>query len=258
MALGSIMDIFRSKPEAPAPVVDPSKQNQLVPGNATAKSDGSVPAIPKAAEGDASPLDKYKDIWQLDPKAAKPATPAELAIPITTDPAKMLAAARGVDFLKGISAENLDKALKGDGAALLAIVNEATQNAYAQSATATTRLISAALEKQATVFQDKVMPELLRRHEISQATAADNPVLQSDTVKPLLSMVEAHLATKNPTSSAAEISKLARAYMGDVSGEIIRASGMTVTPKPAEGASGGKQQRGETDWSTWFGAEGAS
>lgn len=264
--LGSIMDIFRPTPSAtstvvtpPAPIVDPSKTNPTIPSSKSNTSDGSVLAIPKAGEGDKSPLEKYDDLWQpADPKTVKaPKTAADLAIPITADPAKLLEAARGVDFLKSVNHENIEKALKGDNTALLAVVNESVQAGLAHSAANTSKLITAALTKQAKVFQDEVMPEILRRHDISRGNAADNPVLQSDAVKPLLSLVEGHLATKNPSASASEIATNAREYMNDIAGEILKANGMTVTPKPKDGdgsKTGAVVKRSETNWEDWFGA----
>lgn len=262
--LESIMSIFATpKPatEPPKPVVDPSKSNATIPGS-QATSDGSVPAIPKAGEGDKSPLEKYKDIWDIDPKAVKPKTADALAIPIKADPAKLLETARGIDFLKTVNQDNLKKALEGDNAALIGVINEAAQAGYAQSALGTTNLIKAALSEQARVFKEEVMPEVLRRHDISRSTPADNQVLQSPTVKPLLSMVETQLANKNPGASADEISRTAREFITDFSQEILKANGMTVTPKTADGAAGGKNgaggKSGETDWGAFFGADATS
>lgn len=260
MAFESIMSIFSPKKveEPPKPVVD-VKQNSLVPGS-QANSDGSIAAIPKAGEGDKSPLAKYDKLWEIDPKAAKPKTADALAIPINADPAKLMATAKGIDFLRTVNQDTLKKALEGDQAAMLATINEAAQAGFAQSALGSTNLIKAALKEQAKVFQEEVMPEILRRHDISRSTSADNPVLQSATVKPLLSMVESHLATKNPGASADEISKLAREFMGDVSSEIIKASGMTVTAKAADPAPGsrGASRSADTDWGAFFGADATS
>lgn len=261
MAIGSsIMDLFRSTTAVtPPPAATPpnpndptNKGNATVPGANTVTSDGSIPAIPKAGEGETSPLEGFKDLWQAPGKDAKrPATEGDLVPKLSVEPKKLLEAASKVDFVKHIPKEKLEAAAKGDVAALAEVINSAGQLGYAQSANATAALIEQALTRQAAVFKDQVMPEILRRHEVSASLQEDNPLFQNPAVKPVLDSIERQFLAKNPSASAAEVSKMAKEYVSVMASEILKANGMEVSEKPQQTQKG--STRGNTDWEKWFG-----
>lgn len=224
-AFRSVMDLFKPKAVETASAGDP-KTNGTVPNDGTLQSDGTGPkAIPKAATGNESPLDGYIKLWE---HAESDGKPLQLVPPLTADPTKLLEAAKTVDFTKAMNPELLDKAAKGDAASLGQLVNEAAQAGYAQSALATTKILEAALTRQAAMFKDTVMPEILRRHSISQNVRVDNPIFDNPAVKPILEGLESQLAVKYPTSSATEISNHAKTILTAMSEDIIKQSGRQV------------------------------
>lgn len=252
MALSDIFAAFRSgnKPEpVQITLIDPSKNNATVPGS-EARSDGSVAAIPKAGEGEASPLENYKDLWQIDPKAP-PAPNGKVTIP--ADPVKMMEAARRVDFTKAVSPAILEKLKSGDSAAVMEAINAVGQAAFAQSAQATAAIVESALNKQTEHFHTKILPEALRRSEATSTLRADNPVFNSPAVAPLLALVESQMATKYPTASAAEVSQHARDFVLASSEAFLGASAdKIVIPKPAA-PTRQELARQDTDWSKFMG-----
>ena len=133
--------------------------NATVPSSTTVTSDGTGPvAIPAAGKGDASPLSEYKEIWKtpVNPHTS----PSTLVSSMTADPAKMLEAARTIDFTKGMDPTLLDNAAKGDSSALAQIINSTAQNSYAQGAQATVAIAKKMMEEQATAFSEHDMLQL--------------------------------------------------------------------------------------------------
>lgn len=246
----SVMDIFKPKPAQTQ--VTAASGNTTVPNDNTLQNiEGTGPkAIPKAGEGEASPLAQYGKLWETADTDGKP---IQLVPPMTADPVKLLEAAKTVDFTKAMRPEVLEAAAKGDAVALGTLVNEAAQAGYAQSAMATTKILEAALKKQADMFQKEVMPEILRRHSISQVNKADNPVFDNPAVKPMLDGLEAQLAVKYPTATAADISKHAKTILSGMAEDIVKQSGRTIAEAPTAESLSNSNARKEPDWEKLFG-----
>lgn len=252
MALSDIMSGFANafKPNAPAATpaaTDPSAGNPLVPGADTGVSDGSVKAIPKAGEGEQSPLDGYKDMWQAADTDLKVTS---LVPDMKVDPKLIMEQAKKFDFSKAISPELTTKALAGDAAAFGQVLNQAIQASFAQQTHTTTRIVEAALTEQEKRFNDVVLPAKLREHNISAGLRAEeNSLFSNPATAPVLSMIEQQLQIKNPTAPASEIQKLAKKYVSDMGLAIVTGDGKVVTDKPLEN----KMAREDTDFSTWTG-----
>lgn len=259
MGLMDIFAGFRGQPSgAVTPVTqqpvtavatDPSKGNPLVPGNATPQSTGSLTAIPAAATGDASPLEGFKDLWLNDPNAKKPAS-LEVSIPV--DQVKIMEAARKYDFTKAISPETMVKLSKGDPAAIADAINQAAQAAFAQASGSTARIVEGALNRQAEVFNNEVLPAALKKHAVASSLRTESPIFNDPAVTPLLSMVEAQLQNKYPQASAQEITTKAREYLLATSGAIMGTSDtQMVVDKPTAGAKN-PLSRKDQDWGVFF------
>jgi hypothetical protein len=227
----SVMSIFGGAPKATGtPDINPT-----VPNKDTPLSDGKGPkAIPAVKEGEASPLDGYAKLWEHADTDGKPIS---LNVPLEADPAKLLAAAKTVDFTKAMNPELLDKASKGDSAALGQLVNEAAQTGYAQSALATTKIVEAALAKQADMFKTSVMPEILRRHNIGNELG-DNPLFDNPAVKPLLDGLKNQLAIKYKDATPAQIKEHAEKILTEMATSHLKSSGKTVSDGAALNADG--------------------
>jgi hypothetical protein len=254
MALMDIFNGFRAQPQQQpaAPKVDPSGANPTVPGTATPKATGTVAAIPAAGEGDKSPLEGFKDLWQKDDKndAQRP----NLVPKLTVDPAKLTEAAKRLDFTKLVDPAALAKAATGDATALGQVINEGAQAAFAQAAEASTKILEAALQSQAKNFEEKVMPDILRRHNISTGIRADNSALFDDpAAAPMLTMVENQFATKYPNASPAEITAKAKEYLEGFATSIVSGSGKQIVDTKTVGTGTGRQGvRREEDWGKFF------
>lgn len=247
----SVMDMFKPKPATGPGDGDPNKNN-LVPNDTTIKPDGTGPtAIPAAGDGDKSPLDGYKELWQTAETDAKP---LQLTPSLKTDPAKLVEAAKGVDFTKGMNTELLAAAGKGDTAALGQLINEAAQQGYAQSALATTKIVEAALNEQAKMFQATIMPEILRRNNVGLKLREDNPIFSNPAVAPILKGLEAQLMVKHKNATPEEISQHAKNIFSGMAEEFVKSSGKKIvdagdTTQP--GVGGGSQAE-SFDWEKHF------
>jgi len=233
-------------PQAPAPQATSVTANPSVPGDHTPTSDGKGPgAFPAAAEGEKSPLEGYKELWQ---KADTDAKPVSTTTTMNVDPQKLLEAAKAVDFSKMIPAELREKIAKGDMEALAQAMNAVGQGAYAQSTAATAKIVEAALNKQADTFMNQVLPDVLKKAQISQGLASENPLFTNPAVAPMLDMVKTQLTTKFPTASPAEIQQKAQDFLMGFAQEVAGTNGKQITDIPKQPAS----SRGETDWGKFF------
>ena len=254
----SVLDIFRSFAQGtggqqpPQPKPNPS-DNTTIPGDKTPKSDGSVGAIPKAGEGDKSPLENYSKLFDTDPTKV---TPEPTMVPtMTMDPKKLMEAAKGLDFSKTVPPELMTRVLAGnDQQAVVDLVNHVGQVAYAQSAGASGKIVEAALTQQAKLFSEKVMPEVLRRYGASQSIAADNPIYANPAAKPVIKLIEDRLVQQNPKATPAEIAKQAQDYFLDLSTEIIKSAGKQVVDAPVKGDQQ-KASNKDQDWTRFFGEQ---
>ncbi len=155
-----------------------------------------------------------------------------------------------MDFTKAIAPELLDKASKGDAPSLAALVNQAAQAGFAQATLTTGNIVKDALTRQADAFKNEVMPDILRRHEISLGMK-ENPLYSNPAVAPLLKSVEDQLTVKFPTASADEIKTHAKTIFDSMAGEIIKANGGTVTAVQTQQSNGLPLQGKGTDWDNW-------
>lgn len=270
MALfGPIMELFSSK-APPAPLstaqqaaasnqqlgTDPVS-NTTVPSSATVKSDGTTPvAIPAAGVGDKSPLENYAKIWEAPQNTG--ATQGTLASTMTVDPEKMMAAARTMDFTKGMDTELLTKAAGpgGDPTALAQLINQASQNAYAQGATASVKIAKQISEDQAKAFTSTYAPAMLRNNEIATTVNKAIPLSQDPAAAPIVNALRVQLSNNFPTASAEDIAGHVEMYLEDFARRAIEGKGgkvQTATQLAALPRNDFTRQD-ETDWSKFFSA----
>ena len=243
-----LMDIFNGFRKADGGVAATgAATNPTVPGASTAQNTtGTGPAaIPAAGTGEQSPLAGYQDLWQID--ATKAAPPVNWKPDIKTDPVKLAAAAKSLDFTSSIPAEVMTAAGKGDVTALAAVINHAGRMGFERATETNAGIVNEALEKQAKIYKDEVIPAVLRDYTIGQALRDDNPLYQDPAAAPMLSMVESQLKTKYPTASPAEITTKAKEYVSGFAQVVAKNSGMEMV-KPAV-VPANKQ---ETNWDKYF------
>lgn len=227
--------------------------NPTIPSSATPTSNGSVAAIPAVGQGDASPLANFKDLWKTDPNPTGTAQPT-LVPNFNLDPKGIMEQSSKIDFTKHINPELLQKAVSGDGASLLAVINQAAQFGFANATMASGELVKNSLGSAQGILKDTILPAAMRQHQVSQAIDATNPIFQNPAVSPMLDMVKNQFAAKYPTAPADEIATLANKYLQDTANLIVTGGGGTVVPK-GQGQSGnqtGFSSQPETDWGKFF------
>lgn len=185
-------------PAAPAPT-DPNAQQGLLP----------TPPV------DESPLAEFANLWEpevVDDKN-KPVEPGTLFS--TVDPAKMLAAAKKVNFAQSIPPEVLAKITAGGadaGAALIQVLNEVSQRSYAQATLAASKMIDTAV-RHSTDAANSSLPSLIKKHAVSDSIREANPALQHPAAAPILQALESQFTVKYPNATVTEIKTLASNYL---------------------------------------------
>ncbi len=247
----SLFDIFKPA-AAPAPAaqqpgtpgnIPPSQAaaGATVSNNATAPN-GVVPvaATPEAGKSPESSMDKYKEIWDT---AANPDNKQGQPL-FNTSKEQLLEMARNQSFTDtGITQEQLAAVVAGgEGAvgALMAIVNTASQNVYAQSAHATTKLIEGALAKSGFATTADVQ-KTFKQSTVGESLRSSNPAFAHPAAAPIIDAVKAQMIAKYPNASSAELTQMAQEFVLSF----------------AEGAQGKKQETAPTvkaaeDWDKFF------
>lgn len=247
-------------PTVPTPGPAPTPTNNpTVPSSATPAPNPADPSVPAALRAgqttdpanptpspEKSPLSEFSNLWHNDPNAPK--QPSITAPTFAVDPAKILEAAKTIDFGKLVPADVMTKALGGDSTAFQNALNTVTQAAFAQSAMTTAKIVEAALTQQADKFKE-ILPVEVRKLQVSNQLQTDNPLFSNPAVSPMLKVLEAQLTAKYPTAPANEISKVAKEYLTQFADAVARGN------NPASPAQGGNKLNGgsQDDWSTYFG-----
>jgi hypothetical protein len=175
----------------------------------------ATPAVPAVPTAEVSPLDQFSALWEPTATQGIDGTlPSNMFA--GADPAKMLEAARKVDFAKSISPDTLAKITAGGpeaAAAFAAAMNDVSQRSYAQSSFASTKIVEAALAK----FQeglDNRLPSQIKKQQVSDSLRASNPALQHPAAAPIMEAMQAQLTVKFPNATVSEIQDMASQYLG--------------------------------------------
>lgn len=222
----------------------PSNPNATVPNANTPQSDGSVAAIPPAGQGSASPLANFAKLWETDPNA-KPASPTSPSL--NFDPAKLLEAAKNVDFAGSIPQEIREKIKTGDEQAIMHAMNQVGQLAYAQAIGATSKITEAALQKQSDTLLKEHLPNMIREHLVRQSNVQDNPLLSDPAAAPVVQMITNQVTQQYPHASPQEVTRHVNDMLNGMAQLVVGKSGGTITPKPATSTL-----QPTTDWDKYF------
>jgi hypothetical protein len=236
----SIFSLFQPKAADPA--------NASANANPTVPNAGNTPAVvndpnnPNAsgnADG-ASPMDKFKDLWQPDANA-KPDTPFSF----NSDPAKLLDTAKTVDFTKIVSPEVMATIAKGGPEAqqaMMTAMNNMTQLSFAQSSHASAKIVESALQAQEQRFKE-MLPSLIKQHTVVDSLKQNNPLMSDPSMAPLIGALQHQFTVKNPTATAEQISQHVGEFLNMAKDKIAGIQPVVVD----------KAKRGETDWSVFLG-----
>jgi hypothetical protein len=192
-------------------------------------------------QSDVSPLDSFKSLWEPTPSDGNVDNTLPGNMFAGADPAKMLEAARKVDFAKSINPEIMSKISAGGPEAATAFaqaINEVSQRAYAQSSFASTKIVEAALAK----FQeglDNRLPSQIKKHQVSNSIRESNPALQHPAAAPIMEALQAQFTVKFPNATVNEIRDMASEYLTQFATAAL--------PKPK-----GVQVAASEDWDKFF------
>lgn len=224
----SLMDMFRTTPPAApvTPVVPGAPPVQTAPGpvapgnippnvdpNAAPPvgvvpvQDPNAPAIPDA------PMAEFATLWDtpvIDPNAPA-APPAPVAL--TADAINKVVA--NANFASGVTPEQMAAIAEGgEGAqaAMVAMINGATQQAVTQSILASNKLhekaMSEALAKQATE-----LPGMLREQQTASHLTDLNPLFSNPAMQPVIEATRSQLLLKFPGDTPAQTNQKLQDYM---------------------------------------------
>ncbi len=225
-----IMDLFRGA--TPTAANSPALNQAGQPAQPTTQvTQAPTPAVVPESTAPESPLDKFADIWKIDP--TKSDDPGSI---FSVDPVKLQEAASKVNFAQVIPQDAIQKMSEGGQGAVEAFItsmNSVAQASYAQSAMAATKIVEQALGKAQQSYDVKIQ-DMIKRNSVSESLRGENPLFSNPAVSPFLNAMEKQFTEKYPTASSAEITKLAKEYMVELSKALNPA-----TPEPEKKPAGG-------------------
>jgi hypothetical protein len=197
---------------------------------------GTVPAP--------SPDDKFSKLWETTSSSDDMNAPIFEGM----DPGKLQEAAGKVNFAQVIGRDTLGKIAAGgeDAAtAFMESMNKVAQTVYAQNALVTTQIVEKALAQQQARFA-QTLPNMLKRHAVSDGLRSENPLLSRPEVAPIVGALETQLTSQYPNATATEIKQMAKEYLTQFAKAVAPNSRSDELP------SGRKQRDDDVDWDEWM------
>jgi hypothetical protein len=256
MALTDIMSMFRRGPTdqstqlpAPQPATNVA-DNPTVPSSNTPTSDGTKAAFPEIKSGEASPLANFDTLWQND-TTKEADVPPSLAPKFNLDHAGIMSAAQKIDFTSHIAPDLVAKAMSGDAAAFLAVINQAGQLGFANATIASGTLVQNSLSNAQQVLHTNVLPAALREQAVHAAINASNPIFSDPSVAPMLDMLKTRLAATYPHAPPQEIAATAVRYLNSMSQKLVSSTGGTIVSGNQTTQQGFRPAK-EENWASFF------
>ena len=226
----------------PGNIPNPAPGQQTVATAGTAPN-GAVPNNPEVVAGAAkSGLDAFADIWNTTAGAGAQGQPL---FNVSQD--KLMEAARKQQFNTGVTPEMMAKVTAGGPEAVQAMVemmNTMAQNVYAQSAHASTQLITGALDKSQFAKQGDIDTRV-KALGLENNLRAENPMFSHPAAKPMLESIQSQLLVKFPNATQSELTTMAKDYL------VSFASAANAPAEQAAAAQKSKVPVGE-DWNKFF------
>lgn len=198
--------IFNSGNSAPAPAA-PVQNSVANPTDPFAQSTTPDPIpVPTSA------LDTYKDLHTIDPKATNEDPNADF---ITYNQETFGAQVKNLQFMQGEEVMNLAAAAsKGDGAALIELINIGIQKGYEQGAKLTATATNAAT-KSGIQQMNSALPNQLRSNDARAELSILNPALDHVAIAPLITNIQAQFEKQNPNATGKQIANMVNNFWRD-------------------------------------------
>jgi hypothetical protein len=160
------------------------------------------------------------------------------------DPAKITEAAKRLDFTAGIDPAVATKALGGDVASLMELINSSTQNAFVAAAQYSTGIANQGLLANNQNLLAAI-PGQIKQAQLKE-TASENPVLNHPSVAPIITDLKRLALQRDPSLTAAEVAAQVDTYFKTIVGAYQESTPEAKQRQSAVAAS-------ETDWLKWGG-----
>lgn len=239
----SIWDMFKATPPAGA-IANPTVPTPPTPGAPVAPTPGGQPSsMVTPPTGEEAPLSGYAGMWNAENKGTDPTFSANLSF----DPTKVSQAATKLDFKQMIDPALAAKALGGDPASLIELLNQTSQATFAKAVQASGMMTQEASKRQSDAITGS-LPEFLRRQQAS--VAGDNKFFANPAVSPIIDTIQRQLAITYPNATPAELKQHAISYFDGMAKEY-------TANTPASTAAAAVKKAGEENWGDFFGVPAA-
>lgn len=235
-------------PQAPGGVIDPAAQ-QAAGNSSQLAGAANNPANSQAgnpnAEGAASPLDNFQELWQNTTKDGEDGSP-DPNIPQPLDK-EALNNKLGTLQFANITAEDVasitnggDQAVQTLGKLLNSVGRQASMSAILASEGLLNHHVGLAENRVAAQ-----LPGAIRSHTSKGAVTSDKTLsnLQHPALKPMVDMVTKQFLAKYPDATDQQIADNAREFFTGM-------ASMVTAPNQADNSA--NQQMPADDWDTWF------
>jgi hypothetical protein len=240
---------------APNGWVPPNTNNGPGPNNSvTPGSSGNASGAPGSSSG--APVDDWSKMWETAAtKGTGETAPTSL---FDIKPEQIQAAAKNMNFASGLDQATVQKALQGDVASFMAVINQVGQQVYAQTSFSGMRLMDAGINKFGKNFSDVELPKHFQTFTADHALRNANPVFADKKYAPMLDTFKQALLQANPTAQPQEIQATAERFLKSM---IEDAQKVSASSAPNNGTRTGnatgsdlvvKDQQGNDDWSQFF------
>ncbi len=212
----SLLDLFSSPPAAAPEVPAPTQAQETIPTQAPeTPAPAPTPEIPPA------PLDSFADLWETPDEVIQ--QEQEAAQGFNIDPTKLAAAAKDINFAQVITPELTEKIKSGGDDAMVSMIqamNMMSQQVFAQSAVAATKISEAAYNKAKSGLSDEINTHI-QKSTVQSSLAKENPALNHKAAAPIITALQQQIARKFPNSTAEQQLEHAQKYLKDFS-EVLQ------------------------------------
>jgi len=211
------------------------------------QANGTVPGQPSQAatekKGSDSPLAEFADLWKNDNKGEK----ADLMEQLTLDPAKAAEAVKNANFSSAIPAETLAAIAQGGETAQQAFAQ--AMDTIGQQVFLKSMLAANELSKRGIgAYQQhsaEALPTQMKQYLVNHQMTTENPMLSNPALSPIVDMVKAGIAAKNPDATPQDQAAMANQFM-------VAMAQSLAPPQPQQPGSVGVNANVEQDWSKFF------
>jgi len=231
----------------------PGPNNSVTPGNS-----GDASGAPGSSTG--APVDDWSKMWETAAtKGTEGNAPTSL---FDIKPEQIQAAASKMNFAANLNQELVQKALQGDVASFMQVINQVGQQVYAQTSYSGMRLMDAGINKFGKNFSETELPKHFQTFTADHALRNANPVFADKKYAPMLDTFKNALIQANPTATPQEIQSTAERYLKSMIEDAQKVSASSGPAQNNGGRSGTgnatgsdlvvKDQQGNDDWSQFF------